>query len=45
MAIRFHSSALRHGIKEPRAIYVIEHCRSPLYSDGVDEGMSSCSWA
>ena len=37
MAIRFHSTASRHGINERRAIYVIEHYRARLYSDRDDE--------
>jgi hypothetical protein len=37
MAIRFHSSASRHGISHDRSGYVIEHCACPLYSDEPDE--------
>lgn len=37
MAIRFSPSASRHGISHERARYVVENCRSPLYSAEPDE--------
>ena len=40
MAIRFHSSALRHGIKEPRAIYVIGIAGYRSTRTGSMSGMS-----
>lgn len=32
MAIRFSRSAARHGIRQNRSRYVVEHCACPLYS-------------
>jgi hypothetical protein len=37
MAIRFHTSASRHGVSHDRSRFVIEHCACPLYSDEPDE--------
>jgi len=31
MVIRFHHSAYRHGISRERALFVVEHCRRPLF--------------
>jgi len=32
VALRFGSSAARHGISRERARYVVEHCPAPIYS-------------
>lgn len=32
MVIRFSRSAARHGIRQDRSHYVVEHCTWPLYS-------------
>ena len=40
MAIRFSRSAARHGIRQDRSRYVVEHCAWPLYSaDPEREGL------
>jgi len=38
MALRFRSSADRHGISHERSAYVIEHCGLP-YDDVAGEGV------
>ena len=40
MAIRFSRSAARHGIRQDRSRYIVEHCAWPLYSaDPEQEGL------
>ena len=37
MAIRFSSSASRHGISHERSRFVVEHCTCPLYPTHLED--------